>query len=433
MNRPPQILLGVSGGIAAYKAAEVVRALVQRGASVRVAMTRGAREFVAPLTFQVLSGHDVYTEVWGPATQAATNGAAGTAGIAGTAGAGGPAPLDHVRVADWADLLVVAPATAHTLAKLANGFADDFLSTYFLAHRGPVLLAPAMETAMLGHPAVRENLERLVARGIRTIGPDSGFLASGHEGPGRMAEPAAIAEEAWRLATGAHRDLAGLRVVVTAGPTREPIDPIRFLSNRSSGKMGHALAEAARDRGAAVTLLTGAAEAPVPAGVRVERFESADELHALLLRDFPECDALIMAAAVADFQPEASATRLHRAAGEQTVRLTPGRDVLASLRPLKRAQTVVAFAAETEELEARGRAKLEAKGADLIVVNDVGRHDIGFDADDNEILILAKDGGREHVSRRSKREIAERILDALTRTRRTSAAPSPSPSPAAPR
>ena len=422
MNRPPQILLGVSGGIAAYKSAEVVRSLVQLGASVRVAMTRGAREFVAPLTFQVLSGHEVYTEVWGSATQ-------GAPGTGDTPGTGGVSPLDHVRVADWADLLVVAPATAHTLAKLANGFADDFLSTYFLAHRGPVLLAPAMESAMLVNPSVRANLERLIARGIRTIGPESGFLASGHEGPGRMAEPAAIAEEAWRLATGAHRDFAGLRVLVTAGPTREPIDPVRFVSNRSSGKMGHALAEAARDRGAAVTLLTGAADVAVPAGLSVERFETADELHALLLRDFPECDALIMAAAVADFQPEASATRLHRAAGEQTVRLRPGRDVLASLRPLKRSQTVVAFAAETDELEARGRAKLEAKGADLIVVNDVGRHDIGFDADENEVLILAKDGGREHVSRRSKREIAERILDALTRTRRVAPPPSPSPSP----
>ncbi|HEY1252130.1 MAG TPA: bifunctional phosphopantothenoylcysteine decarboxylase/phosphopantothenate--cysteine ligase CoaBC [Thermoanaerobaculia bacterium] len=398
MNRPPQILLGVSGGIAAYKSAEIVRALVQRGASVRVAMTRGAREFVAPLTFSVLSGHEVYTEVW--------------------EGKG----VDHVQAADWADLLLVAPATAHTVAKLANGFADDFLSTYFLAHRGPVLLAPAMETAMFGNPAVRANLERLAARGVRTIGPESGFLASGHEGVGRMSEPAAIVEETWRLATGAHRDLAGLRVLVTAGPTREPIDPIRFVSNRSSGKMGHALAAAARDRGAAVTLLTGAPDLPAPAGVRVERFETADDLHALLVREFPECDVLVMAAAVADFQPDASPTRLHRAGGERTVRLIPGRDVLASLRPLRRTQTVVAFAAETEDLEARGRAKLEAKGADLIVVNDVGRRDIGFDADDNEVLILGRDGGdldlHETVSRRSKREVAERILDAVLRARR---------------
>lgn len=393
MSRPPQILLGVTGGIAAYKSAEILRALVQRGASVRVAMTRGAREFVAPLTFSVLSGHDVYTEVFD--------------------GSG----VDHVKTADWADLLLVAPATAHTIAKFANGFADDFLSTFFLAHRGPTLLAPAMETAMWASPAVRRNLESLIARGVRTIGPESGFLASGHEGLGRMSDPAAIAEEAWRLASGAHRDLAGLRVLVTAGPTREPIDPIRFVSNRSSGKMGYALAAAARDRGAAVTLASGPVELPEPEGVRLERFQTADDLHALLVREFPECDVLVMAAAVADFRPEASPTRLHRGDGERSLRLSPGRDVLASLRPLRRGQTTVAFAAETEELEARGRAKLEAKGADLIVVNDVGRSDIGFDADDNEVLILTRDGGREAISRRSKREVADRILDAAAKAR----------------
>jgi phosphopantothenoylcysteine decarboxylase/phosphopantothenate--cysteine ligase len=277
-----------------------------------------------------------------------------------------------------------------------------------------------METAMYGNPAVRQNLERLIAGGVRTIGPESGFLASGHEGLGRMSEPGAIVEEAWRLATGRHRDLAGRRVLVTAGPTREPIDPIRFVSNRSSGKMGYALAAAARDRGAQVTLLSGPVELAEPAGVRVERFETADELHALLVREFPECDVLVMAAAVADFQPEASETRLHRSAGEQLVRLRPGRDVLASLRPLKRSQTVVAFAAETEDLESRGRQKLEAKGADLIVVNDVGRRDIGFDADHNEVLILSRDAGGEQVSRRSKREVADRILDAVATVRRSS-------------
>jgi phosphopantothenoylcysteine decarboxylase/phosphopantothenate--cysteine ligase len=314
----------------------------------------------------------------------------------------------------------VAPATAHTLAKFANGFADDFLSTYFLAHRGPVLVAPAMETAMFASPAVRQNLERLRTRGIRVVGPESGPLASGHEGLGRMSEPASIVEEAWHLATGGHRDLAGRRVLVTAGPTREPIDPIRYVSNRSSGRMGYALAAAARDRGAEVTLASGPVELPEPAGMRVERFETADELHALLLREFPECDVLIMAAAVADFQPEPSPTRLHRAEGDRDLRLKAGRDVLASLRPLRRAQTVVAFAAETQDLEARGRRKLEAKGADLIVVNDVDRRDVGFDADDNEVLILGRDGSgiHEEVSRRSKREVAERILDAVVGTRR---------------
>jgi len=408
MNRPPRVLLGVSGGIAAYKSAETLRLLVQRGAAVRVAMTRGARQFVAPMTFAVLSGHEVYTEVWGD----------------------GNAPsVDHVALTEWSDLLLVAPATAHTIAKFAHGFADDFLSTYFLAHRGPVLLAPAMETAMFAHPSVRENLERLSSRGLRTVGPNAGFLASGREGLGRMAEPEAIAEEAWRLATGQHRELAGVRVLVTAGPTREPIDPIRFVSNRSSGKMGYALAAAAHDRGASVTLLAGPVELEAAPGVRVLRFEKADELHALLLREFPECDVLIMAAAVADFVPSESPHRLHRGDGAHALHLEPGRDLLASLRPLKRTQTVIAFAAETEDLEARGRRKMDAKGADLIVVNDVGRPGIGFDADHNEVSILGRDGAREDVSRRPKRDVAERILDAIQRSR---AAVSPG-TPAAPR
>ncbi len=398
MKRPPRILLGVSGSIAAYKAAEVVRGLVQRGADVRVAMTRGARGFVAPLTFAVLSKHEVHTEVWG---------------------SGNAPTVDHVALAETCDLLLVAPATAHTIAKLANGFADDFLSTYFLAHQGPVLLAPAMESAMWGHEAVRRNVALLSARGVRAVGPENGFLASGHEGVGRMAEPEAIVVEAWRIATGADRDLAGLRILVTAGPTREPIDPIRFVSNRSSGKMGYALAEAARDRGASVTLLAGPVELPTPPGIRVLRFETADDLHGLLVREFPESDALVMAAAVADFIPRASPNRLHRDEGEKSLRLEPGRDLLASLRPLKRAQTVVAFAAETEDLESRGRRKLEAKGADLIVVNDVSREDIGFDAAENEVLILGPGGQRESVSRRGKREVAEKIWDAFVASRKS--------------
>ena len=396
MNRPPQIVLGVSGGIAAYKAAEVVRGLVQRGAGVRVAMTRGAREFVAPLTFAVLSGREVFTEVWG---------------------AGNAPAVDHVALADWSDLLLVAPATAHTIGKFANGFADDFLSTYFLAHKQPVLLAPAMESAMWGNEAVRRNLALLAARGVRMVGPESGFLASGHEGIGRMAEPETIVAEAWRLATGEHRDLAGLRILVTAGPTREPIDPIRFVSNRSSGKMGYALAAAARDRGAVVTLLSGPVDLLPPEGVRVVPFETADELHGQLVREFPECDALVMAAAVADFIPQSSQERLHRGDGARTLALSPGRDLLASLQPLRRGQTVVAFAAETEDFEARGRSKLESKGANLIVVNDVGRSDIGFDAPDNEVLILGRDGSARSVSRRGKREVADQILDALRAAR----------------
>ncbi|MGH9316650.1 MAG: bifunctional phosphopantothenoylcysteine decarboxylase/phosphopantothenate--cysteine ligase CoaBC [Thermoanaerobaculia bacterium] len=394
------IVLGVSGGIAAYKAAEVLRRLIERGAQVQVVMTRGARQFVAPLTFAVLSKRDVHTEVWGSADAPA---------------------VDHVALADWADLLLVAPATAHTLAKFANGLADDFLSTYFLAHRGPVLLVPSMETAMWKSAGVARNREALAAAGIRFLGPESGALASGHEGLGRMSEPEAIVEETWSLATGASRrgDLKGLRLLVTAGPTRELIDPVRFLSNRSSGRMGYALARAALDRGAQVTLLSGPTGVTAPRGARLFFFETADELHALLLREFPECDGLAMAAAVADFIPEESPTRLHREEGDRILRLSVARDILASLRPLVRRQTVVAFAAETEELEARGWRKMENKGADLIVVNDVGQEGIGFEAEENEVLILRRDGGKELVSRRGKREVADKIWDAFLAVKRS--------------
>ena len=396
MNDRPHVLLGVSGGIAAYKSAETVRRLVDAGAEVRVAMTRAAREFVAPLTFAVLSGHEVYLEVFGT----------------------GNAPaVDHVELAEWTDVLVVAPATAHTIARLANGLADDFLTTYFLVHRGPVLVAPAMETRMWEHPATRRNLELLAARGARFVGPGTGFLASGREGAGRMAEPEEIAQAAITLATTARRDLEGLRVLVTAGPTRERVDPIRFVSNRSSGRMGYALAEAARDRGARVTLLSGPTGLTRPEGMRFVSFETAGELENLLRAEFPDTDVLAMAAAVADFIPEESAERFHRDRGEWTVRLAPGRDLLAGLAPLRGQQTVVAFAAETDDLEERGRRKMEAKGADLIAVNDVGRADVGFDAPDNEVLLLERGGGSETVSRRSKREVADRIWDAVRRVR----------------
>ena len=404
MSRPRRIVLGVSGGIAAYKAAEVLRGLTQSGAEVEVALTRGALEFVRPLTFAALSGRPVHTEVWGD---------------------GNTPAVDHVELADWADVLAVAPATAHTLAKFANGLADDFLSTYFLAHHRAILLAPAMETRMWENPAVRRNVDALVARGARLAGPDAGPLASGHSGVGRMAEPAVIVDQILRLAEG-RRDLEGLRLLVTAGPTRERLDPIRFVSNRSSGRMGFALAEAARDRGARVTLLAGPTGLPAPGGVRVLTFETADDLHALLLSEFPECDGLIMAAAVADFIPAESPSRLHRDAGEVNVRLTPGRDILASLKPLRRDQTVVAFAAETEDLETRGKRKMEAKGADLVVVNDVGRADIGFDSEANEVLLLDRHGRREAVPRSSKREVADRIWDAFV-SARGAASPAASP------
>jgi phosphopantothenoylcysteine decarboxylase/phosphopantothenate--cysteine ligase len=333
--------------------------------------------------------------------------------------------VDHVKLARWADLLLVAPATAHALAKFAHGFADDFLSTYFLCHRGPTLLAPAMETGMWESPAVRANRELLAARGASFFGPATGALASGSEGAGRMEEPEAIADEAFRMLGPSRRDLEGLRVLVTAGPTRERVDPIRFVTNRSSGKMGYALAEAARDRGAAVTLLSGPVGLPRPDGMRIVPFETAADLHGLLIREFPESDVLAMAAAVADFIPEESPRRLHRDEGARSLRLEPGRDLLASLKPLKRSQTVIAFAAETEDLEARGRRKLESKGADLIVVNDVGRQGIGFDADENEVLILSRSGEKVHLPRRPKREVADAVWDSFLAVGAPGGAPAP--------
>jgi phosphopantothenoylcysteine decarboxylase/phosphopantothenate--cysteine ligase len=243
-----------------------------------------------------------------------------------------------------------------------------------------------------------------------------------------MAEPETIIAAAWPLATRKDRDLQGLRLLVTAGPTREPIDPVRFVSNRSSGRMGYALAEAARDRGAAVTLLSGPTGLPRPEGVRFERFGTADELHAALLREFPECDGLAMAAAVADFIPESSPQRLHREQGARRLALAPGQDLLASLRPLRRGQTVVAFAAETDDLEARARRKMEEKGADLIVVNDVGRGDIGFDAEENEVVILGPGGRREPIGKRPKRDVAESVWDAFLAARRAKVALIPEPS-----
>ena len=388
-----KVVLGVTGGIAAYKSAEVVRRFRERGDDVRVVFTRSAGKFVAPLTFSVLSGRPVLSDMFAES-----------------------AAVEHVELAAWAELLVVAPATAEVLAKFARGFADDFLTTYALAHAGPVLVAPAMESAMWAHPAVAENVAILKARGVRFVGPATGALASGRSGTGRMAEPEEIVEAAV-FGAGTGRDLEGLRVLVTAGPTREPIDPVRFVSNRSSGKMGHALAERARARGAEVVLLTGAAGCPAPSGVAIERFESAADLKRLLDARFDACDVLVMAAAVADFIPERVGRRLHRSDGARSVALSPGEDLLAGYGARKGARLIVAFAAEAGDgREERARRKMAEKRADWIVVNDVGRADVGFDADDNEVVLLSASGQRIEVSRRPKKEVADKIWDAVSST-----------------
>ncbi len=389
-----KIVLGITGSIAAYKSGDLVRRFVERGDEVQVVLTRTAGKFVTPLTLSVLSRRPVHDTLFGAA-----------------------ATVDHVDLARWADLLVVAPATAEALAKLAHGLADDFLSTYALAHHKPLLIAPAMESAMWAHPAVSANVETLRARGARFVGPNTGFLASGSEGAGRMAEPEEVLQAAVSVIEGKH-DLEGLRVLVTAGPTREAIDPIRFVSNRSSGKMGLELAEKARARGARVTLLLGGGAAVSPTrGLTVRRFETAADLQVLLDSEFANCDVLVMAAAVADFIPERLGRRIHRSEGPRSVSLAPGADLLASIAPKKGRRLVVAFAAESGDgQEERARQKMSSKGADWIVWNDVSKPGIGFESDENEVVLLSSSGKRIEVDRRSKAEVAEKIWDAVSST-----------------
>ncbi len=385
-----KIVLGVSGSIAAFKAAEVVRRLRERGDEVRVVFSRSAGKFVAPLTFSVLSGNPVLSDTFAPS-----------------------AAVEHVALAGWAELLLVAPASADLLAKLAHGIADDPLATYALSHAGPILVAPAMESSMWEHPAVSANVAVLRSRGIRFVGPASGPLASGRAGIGRMADPEEIVDAAVLRAA---EDLSGLRVLVTAGPTREPIDAVRFVSNRSSGKMGYALAERARARGAEVVLLTGS-DRPAPPGVETARFETAADLKGLLEARFASCDVLVMAAAVADFVPERVPRRLHRSDGPRSVVLSPGEDLLESVASRKGSRVVVAFAAEAGDgQEERARRKLASKHADWIVWNDVGREGVGFESDENEVVLLSAEGHRLEVSRRPKKEIADKIWDAVSST-----------------
>ena len=393
MKGRPQVLLGVSGGIAAYKSAEIVRRLVEREVEVRVAMTRAAQEFVAPLTFAVLSGHEVYLDVFG---------------------SGNSPRMDHIELADWTDVLLVAPATAHTIARLANGLADDFLTTYALVHRGPNLIAPAMETRMWEHPATRRNLELLAARGARFVGPATGFLASGRDGSGRMAEPAEIVEAALALASSARRDLEGLRVLVTAGPTRERLDPVRFVSNRSSGRMGYALAEAAYERGAEVILVSGPTELPLPTGVMTHRVETTNEMQRAVATLVKRADLLLMAAAPADYRPTQPApAKRPRANGRFTVELEATPDILGSLER-RQDLVVVGFALETGgDGVAKARKKLQDKGLDFVILNDALEPGAGFEVATNRVTIIGKRGDPLSLPLLSKRDVAEQILDAV--------------------
>jgi phosphopantothenoylcysteine decarboxylase/phosphopantothenate--cysteine ligase len=380
------ILLGVTGGIAAYKAAELTRLLAGAGASVRVVMTRAATAFVAPLTFQALSGNPVHLELLDTAEESA---------------------MGHISLARWADLILVAPATADFIARLRAGLADDLLSTLCLAATVPVALAPAMNRAMWDHPATRENVARLEQRGVRILGPAAGEQACGEVGPGRMLEPAQISEAASELLGGGL--LAGLSILITAGPTREAIDPVRYISNRSSGKMGYALAEAASALGADVALVSGPTALPAPRVRELVRVESADDMYRAVMARAGTADVYIGAAAVADYAPVAQAPRkIKKSADEMTLSLRKTRDILASVAALERRPFTVGFAAETDRLEDYARGKLAAKSLDLVAANRVGPG-LGFDTDDNTLFVCWK-GGETLLPLAPKRTIAEQLL-----------------------
>jgi len=397
-----KIVLGVTGGIGAYKAAELVRAFVKEGADVSVVMTRAASKFITPLTLETLSRNPVAMDMFSPTAEGTIN---------------------HIDLAQSADVFVVAPATANYLGKTAAGIADDLLTTMTLVVRCPVILAPAMNSRMWSHPAVAENVDVLRARGARIVEPEEGELACGEEGPGRLARLEKIIEA---VSDGfSEGDLAGLRILVTAGPTREPLDPVRFLSNRSSGKMGYAIAEAAARRGGRVTLISGPVELPVPAAVTRTRITSGREMFQEVKKALDNTDWLIMAAAVGDFTPARTSEVKIRKEGKETLTLDLSRnpDILMELLPEKRGRLFVGFAAETGDPVEEAKRKIQKKGLDLIVANDVSREETGFASDENEAVLIDPDGNMENLPRMSKKIMAGRILDsalALWRKKRSS-------------
>ncbi len=387
-----RVLLGVTGGIAAYKACILTRLLRLRGASVRVVMTHTAERFVGPATFASLSDQRVYTDLFEE-----------------------PGQVLHVRLAHEADVVVVAPATANVIAKLTFGIADDLLTSTLLEADAPLVLAPAMHSGMWRHAATQANLAALVERGARVVGPVSGSLAAGDEGMGRMSEPEQILEAV--VETLAHgRDLAGRRVVVTAGPTWEPLDPVRFIGNRSSGRMGFAVAAEAAARGADVTLVVGPGTIPPPQGPTIVRVTTAQEMRAAVLGAAEDADVIVMAAAVADFRPAAaSESKLKKETGPPQIHLVPTPDILAELGSDKRDRILVGFAAETGEPEPAGRAKLERKHLDLLVANEVGRAGTGFGSDTNRAAILSASGEDEPIRDWTKADLAGAICDRIAK------------------
>jgi phosphopantothenoylcysteine decarboxylase/phosphopantothenate--cysteine ligase len=400
-----RITVGVSGGIAAYKAAELVRALQRQALEVHVVMTASACKFVQPLTFASLTGHRVITSLWDQAADGAVDTAGEQNGI------------EHIGEAQWADALVVAPATANILAKFAHGIADDFLTTMYLATTAPVLVAPAMNVNMWNHAATQANLETLRQRGVRVVEPGTGELACGMVGMGRMAEPDAIADAVLGL-LGRRHDLAGEVVLVTAGGTREALDPVRYLGNRSSGKMGYALAEAAHSRGARVILISGPSALHPPAHCELVKVITAAEMREAVLERMAEATLVVKSAAVADYRPVAVSEQKLKRSGPITVELAPTEDILAEVvRRRRPGQLIIGFAAETENSMENGRAKLLRKGADAIVVNDVTAAGVGIEADTNAATFLTPTTSTE-LPEMPKRQLADRILDEILALRR---------------
>ena len=390
-----ELILGVTGSIAAYKAVLLLRELTALGAGVTVCLSEHARQFVGPLTFRTLSGREVLTDLFDPQS---------------------PDAVEHVALAERAAGIVVAPATANVLAKAAHGIADDFLSTLLLAARCPVLMAPAMDAGMWDHAAVTANVATLRGRGVTVMEPDTGALASGLSGRGRLPEIPAILEALY-TALAPVQDLAGEQLVVTAGPTREPIDPVRYISNRSSGKMGYRLAAAALRRGARVTLVSGPTALTPPAAATFVPVQTAEEMREAVLQHLPGTTIVVKAAAVADYRVRRPSETKIKGKRDVTLELTPNPDILAEVAAGRTGAFVVGFAAETNDVAANARAKLEAKGIDLLVANDVSQAGIGFDAEDNEVILIDRWGGTRPLPRMSKSAVADAILSEILRLR----------------
>ncbi|MGH9449042.1 MAG: bifunctional phosphopantothenoylcysteine decarboxylase/phosphopantothenate--cysteine ligase CoaBC [Terriglobia bacterium] len=402
--------LGVTGGIAAYKAAEVLRLLQERGLDVQVIMTRAACEFITPLTFAALSGRSVITDLFEPSGEK----------LHPENGRGLDSTIEHIGVAQAIDALLIAPATADVLAQMAQGAAGSFLTTVYLATRAPVIVAPAMNVNMWTHAATRANLSVLRERGVQVIEPDAGYLACGMTGAGRLAAPEQIAGAVFK-ALGLREDLKSESLLITAGPTEEPIDPVRHLTNRSSGKMGYALAEAARRRGARVVLVSGPTRLDPPKGVAFENARTADQMAEAVWKNLDGASVVVMAAAVADYQAESVASRkLKKSNGSLTIRLKPTRDILTEIgRRRRHGQLLVGFAAETDNVLENAAEKLASKNLDLMVANDVTRDDAGFDVDTNVVTLLFPGGRTKALDKASKLDVAHRVLDEVVELRKS--------------